>query len=136
MAHRREEGQSLISAVAGVAVFLGFLFFAVHLVVSLYATSSVTGHAYDAARRVAAADIDHSDPAAVAAAQRRAEADVRASLGEYAERIEPFDWSGTDADVVRLRVRADNPSFLVFADGLLGVEEIDRTVTVRVERAR
>jgi hypothetical protein len=136
VARHREGGQSLISAVAGVAVFLGFLFFAVHLVVSLYATSSVTGHAYDAARRVAAADIDHADAGAVAAAQRRAEADVRASLGRYADRLEPFDWSGTDADVVRLRVRADNPSFLVFADGLLGVEEIDRTVTVRVERAR
>lgn len=132
----RDDGQSLLGAVAGVAVFLGFLFFAVHLVVSLYATSSVTAHAYDAARRVAAADVDHDDPAAVRAAQRRAEADVRATLGRYAERVEPFDWSGTTGDVVRLRVRADNPSFLVFADGLLGVEEIDRTVTVRVERVR
>lgn len=118
------------------AVFLGFLFFAVHLVVSLYATSSVTGHAYDAARRVAAADIDHADPGARASAQRRAEADVRASLGSYADHLAPFDWSGTSADAVRLRVRAENPSFLVFADGWLGVEEIDRTVTVRVEQVR
>lgn len=125
-----------MGAVAGVAVFLGFLFLAVHVVVGLFATTAVTGHAYDAARRVASADIDRSDPAAVAAAQRRAEADVRASLGRHAARVEPFDWSGTDADVVRLRVRATNPSFLVFADGLLGVEEIDRTVTVRVERVR
>ncbi|HYI61910.1 MAG TPA: hypothetical protein VEW93_08920 [Acidimicrobiales bacterium] len=130
------DGQSLIGTVAGVAVFLAFLFLAVHLVVSLYATSAVTGHAYDAARRVAAAEIDHADPSAVAGAQRRAEADVRASLGRYAARLEPFDWTGTTGDVVRLRVRAENPSFLVAADGLLGVEEIDRTVTVRVERVR
>ncbi len=121
---------------AGVGVFLGFLFLAVHLVVGLYATSVVTGHAYDAARRVAAADIDHGDPGAVAAAQRRAEADVRAALGRSARRLAPFDWSGTDAEAVRLRVRAESPSFLVFADGVLGGEEIDRAVTVRVERVR
>jgi hypothetical protein len=96
----------------------------------------VTTSAYDAARAVAAADIDHGDPAAVAAAQRQAERDMRANLGEYADRVEPFDWSGTDADVVRLRIRADNPSFLIYATGGLGYDTIDRTVTVRVERVR
>lgn len=135
-ARRAETGQSLVGSVASIAVFLGFLFFAVHLVISLYATSTVTGHAFDAARRVASADIDHSDPAAVAQAQARAEADVRASLGRYSERMESFDWSGTTEDVVRLRVRAQNPSFLVFATRGIGVEQIDRTVTVRVERVR
>lgn len=129
-------GQSLVGSLAAVAVFLGFLFFAVHLVISLYATSSVTGQAYDAARRVAASDIDHDDPGAVAAAQRRAEADLRGSLGDYSERIESLDWSGSTADVVRLRVRAQNPSFLVFATAPLGVEQIDRTVQVRVEEVR
>lgn len=133
---RRDEGQSLVGALAGVGVFLGFLFFAVHLVVGLHATSVVTAHAYDAARRVAAADIDHADPLAVTTAQRRAEADVRAALGRYSSRVEPFDWSGTDAEAIRLRVRAESPSFLVLVDGVLGVEEIDRTVTVRVERVR
>lgn len=131
-----QDGQSTIGAAAGVAAFLGLLFFAVHLVVGLYATSTVTAQAYDAARRVAAADIDHGDPGAVAAAQRRAEADVRASLGRYAERVEPFDWTGTTDDVVRLRVRAETPSFLLGAGGVLGTEQIDRTVTVRVERVR
>lgn len=133
---RPAAGQGLVSSLAAVAVFLGFLFFAVHLVISLYATSTVTGQAYDAARRVAAADIDHSDPAAVASAQRRAEADLRGSLGDYAERIESLDWSGSTADVVSLRVRAQNPSFLVFATAPLGVEQIDRTVKVRVEKVR
>jgi hypothetical protein len=131
-----EAGQGLVGAVAGVIVFLAFLLLAVHLVISLYATTTVTSSAYDAARAVAAADIDHADPAAVAAAQRQAERDARANLGGYAERVEPFDWSGTDADVVRLRIRADNPSFLIYATGGLGLDVIDRTVTVRVERVR
>jgi hypothetical protein len=119
-----------------VIVFLAFLLFAVHLVISLYATTVVTDSAYEAARAVASADVDHGDPGAVAAAQEQAEADMRANLGDYAERVEPLDWSGTDADVVQLRVRAENPSFLIFAAGALGVETIDRTVSVRVERVR
>ncbi len=133
---RPDAGQGLVGAVAGVIVFLAFLLFAVHLVISLHATSTVTSSAYDAARAVAAADIDHRDPAAVAAAQRQAELDVRANLGDYAEQVAPFDWSGTDGDVVRLRIRADNPSFLIYATGGLGLDTIDRTVTVRVERVR
>ena len=132
----REAGQGLVGSVAAVGVFLGFLFLAIHIVISLYATSTVTGQAYDAARRVAAAEVDHSDPGAVAAARRRAEADARHSLGRYASRVEPFDWSGSDADVVRLRIRARNPSFLAFATAPLGVEQIDRTVSVRVEGPR
>lgn len=131
-----EGGQSLVSSVAAVAVFLGFLLFAVHLTINLYAKSTVTSHAYDAARRVARADIDHDDPGAVGRAQSLAEGDARASLGDYAERIEAFDWSGTDADVVRLRLKVRNPSFLIFGGSALGVETIDRTVTVRVERVR
>lgn len=118
------------------AVFLGFLLFAVHLTINLYAKSTVTSHAYDAARQVARSDIDHGDAGAVRRAQSLAESDVRASLGDYAERIEAFDWSGSDADVVRLRLRVQNPSFLVFGGSALGVETIDRTVTVRVERVR
>ena len=117
-------------------VVLAFLLFAVHLVISLHATSIVTSSAYDAARAVATADIDHDDPAAVATAQRQAERDMRANLGDHAEQVAPFDWSGTDGDVVRLRIRADNPSFLIYATGGLGLDTIDRTVTVRVERVR
>jgi hypothetical protein len=134
--HARESGQGLISSVAGVSVFLGFLLVAVHLIVSLYATTTVTSNAYDAARRVASADIDHTDPSEVAAARSRAEADMRRNLGGYSDNVESLDWSGSDAEVVRLRVRARNPSFLVFATRPLGVELIDRTVTVRVETVR
>lgn len=135
-ARRAESGQGLVSSLAAVVVFLAFLFFAVHLVISLYATSTVTGQAYDAARRVASSEVDHGDPGAVATAQGRAEADLRGSLGDYSDRIESLDWSGSTAEVVSLRIRARNPSFLVFATAPLGVEQIDRTVRVRVEQVQ
>lgn len=131
-----ERGQSSIGAIAGTTVVLAFLFVCVHLIVGLYATSTVTAEAYDAARRVASADIDHGDPVARARAQSTAESDARRSLGPFRERVQPFDWTGTDDDVVRLRVRAESPSLLAFGAGPLGVEHIDRTVTVRVERVR
>lgn len=134
--HRRDAGQSLIGAAAGIAVFLAFLMFAVHLAVNLYAGSTVTAHAYDAATHVAGADIDHADPGAVAAAMASAEGDLRTALGGYAARIRRLDWSGTTADVVQLRIVVDNPSFLIFTDLGLGVETIDKTVRVRVERVR
>lgn len=133
---RGDAGQSLIGTAAGIAVFLAFLMFAVHLAVNLYAGSTVTAHAYDAATHVAGADIDHGDPGAVAAAQARAERDLRTALGGYASRIRRLDWSGTTDDVVQLRIVVDNPSFLVFTDVGLGVETIDKTVRVRVERVR
>jgi hypothetical protein len=33
-----------------------------------------------------------------------------------------------------LRIRADNPDFLIFGSGGLGFDTIDRTVEVRVEQ--
>lgn len=131
-----DRGQSLIGTTAALVVFLTFLMFAVHLAVNLYANSTVTARAYDAATQVAGADIDHGDPGAVRAAMRSAEADVRAGLGGYSSRIREFDWSGTSADAVQLRLVVDNPSFLIFSSGGVGVETIDRTVRVRVERVR
>jgi len=131
-----DRGQSLIGTTAALVVFLTFLMFAVHLSVNLYANSTVTARAYDAATRVAGADIDHGDPNAVAAAMREAESDLRAGLGGYSERIREIDWSGSDVDVVQLRLVVDNPSFLIFSAGGIGVETIDKTVRVRVERLR
>lgn len=132
----QERGQSLVTSVAAIAVFLGFLMFAVHICVNLYADTTVTANAYDAARRVARAEAADGDRGAAAA---RAEADLRDNLGRFASRVE-IDWEITD-DVVALHVVADNPSFLVF-DDLLGIDdiggvgEIDKTVRVRVERVR
>lgn len=129
----RERGQSLITSAAAIAVFLGFLMFAVHICVNLYADTTVTANAYDAARKVArAVDDDAGDRGALADA---AEADLKENLGRYASRIRDLDWTITD-DVVELRIRVENPSFLIFSNADLGVGEIDKTVRVRVEEVR
>ena len=132
---RAERGAGLVSAVAGVVAFLAFLFFAVQLLYNLYATSVVTATAYDAARDVASRRVDHSSAVAVASARRRAEHDVRDRLGRYADAV-TLDWSASDGSTIRLRVRATNPDLLFHSAGLLGFDEIDRTVTVRVEEVR
>jgi hypothetical protein len=132
LAPRRERGQSLITSVAAIAVFLGFLMFAVHICVNLYANTTVTANAYDAARRVARAEVAGGDRGAAAA---RAEADLKENLGRYSSRIRDIDWTITD-DVVELHIVVENPSFLIFTDADVGVGEIDKTVRVRVERVR
>ena len=105
------------------------LLFAIQALFNLYATSVVTGVAYDAARRVAVAD---GGPANVA----QAEADARRALGRYGARM-TFDWSASDGEVVVLSVRARNPTRLLPSmAGPLAFDEIDRTVRVRVEAFR
>lgn len=115
-------------------VFLAFLFFAVQLLFNLYATSVVTSTAYEGARLVAGHSIDHDDPAARIRAHERAERAMRELLGGYGERV-TFDWSASTDDTVSLRVLAANPrlSFAGLGNGL-GFDEIDRTVSIRVER--
>jgi len=131
-----ERGAGLVSTIAGVAVFLAFLLFAVQLLMNLYATSAVTDAAWDGARHAAGARVDHRDPAAVTAAEAMAEARMRAELGRFAERV-TFDWSGTDAEVIAIRVRGTTPRFgLPGLAGPLGFDAIDRSVQVRVEAVR
>jgi hypothetical protein len=131
-APERERGQSLITSVAAIAVFLGFLMFAVHICVNLYANTTVTANAYDAARRVARAEAEGDGRAAAA---DQAEAQLRENLGRYSSRIESIDWTLGD-DVIELHIVVDNPSFLIFSDADIGVGEIDKTVRVRVEKVR
>ncbi len=112
----------MISTLAGIAVFLALLFFAVHLLLNLYATSVVTAVTWDAAR-IAAGE---SGTAAAA------EAHARGLLGERAEDVD-FQW-GASGDAITLKVTASNPNLLW--PGLMssvGVEGIERTVIVRVE---
>ncbi|HEV7720773.1 MAG TPA: hypothetical protein VGO60_05795 [Iamia sp.] len=132
LAPERERGQSLITSVAAIAVFLGFLMFAVHICVNLYADTTVTATAYDAARRVARAELADGNREAATVA---AEADLKENLGRYSSRIRDIDWDIT-ADVVALHIVVENPSFLIFSDADLGVGEIDKTVRVRVEKVR
>ncbi len=109
----------------GVLVFLLLLLLAVQVLYNLYATSAVTAAAFDGARLVAGAD---------GATRAEAAAHVKEILGEYgSERVE-VSFASDPADVV-LTVRADNPSFLPAAlRAPLGLDRIERTVRVRIER--
>lgn len=124
-----ERGSGPITAWFGFVVFLSLLLFAVQVLYNLYATSVVTSVAFDAARRVAAAE------AGVTAAMGPAETTARQALGGYGDRVS-FEWS-LDGDVVALRVQGQNPNFLLPAQaGPLAFGDIDRTVRVRVEQFR
>ena len=125
----------MIGSMAAVMAFLGFLFFAVQLLFNLYATSVVTANGMDAARSVAAYQGDHPDAAGRGEAIAAAEAEVRSRTGPYGRRLR-FDWSGTDADVVRLHIEAENPHLLAVGSTALPFTHIDRTIEVRVERFR
>lgn len=132
---RAEGGTGLIGTLVGVTVFLVLLFYAVHLVLNLYATSVVTAAAFDAARVVAGSD---GGPEAQAAAERQA----RELLDGYeGEGSLSFEWGyrSTDgdgvADVVDLHVAATHPTSLL-PNLQMPYQTVDRTITVRLERLR
>lgn len=124
-----DRGTGVISTLAGVTVFLLLLFFAVQLLTNLYATSVVTSATDDAARRAAT----HGHPPSPTELADAEEA-ARALLGRYGQGA-TFDWGASDADVIRLRVEIRNPRFVPLIP-LVGLDEIDRTVTVRIEEPR
>lgn len=129
----RDEGSSPITAVLGFAVFLTFLLGAVQITLHLFATSTVSAAAFDAARAMATEDADRS----CAPAQQRA----RAVLGAYGDRVEvscPLTAAGADGDQVSVRVVGPSPA--PFLDGLFGVRlrlgTIEREAVVRREEFR
>ncbi len=133
---RGDPGTGLIATFAAVIVFLAFLLFAVQLLVDLYATTSVTNAAFDGARLVAGSRTDHGDPQAMAASRTAAEERMRDELGAFGRTVH-FDWSGSDAQVVQVRLVGDAPGFLWPGLGdVAGARHIDRTVRVRVEAWR
>ena len=132
---RGEEGTGLIASLAGLLAFLALLLFAVQTLVALHTRSVVTDAAYEGARAVAGARVDHTDPVAVAEAQADASEKVRRLLGRFGEKVE-LDWSGTTDETVSLTVRARPPGFLWAALRGPGAALVDRTVHVRVEELR
>jgi hypothetical protein len=126
---RRERGAGLFGTWFGLVVVLVLFLFAVQVLFDLYARSVVTATAYDAARRVAAYHRGDLTTAEVVAESR-----ARQSLGRYSRHVQ-FTWDTSDADVVRLRLVVDNPR-LGFApfNAAMGLDHIDRSVAVRVER--
>ena len=105
------------------------LFFAAQLALNLYATSTVTAVAFDAARQVAGSD---GGPRATG----DAEAHARSLLSHFDSgggRLR-FRWDTSRDDVVALEVVADRPSLLPHVT--FPFQHVDRTVTVRWERPR
>lgn len=130
----RDDGTGLIGTLAGFTVVLALALFAVQVLLNLFTTSAVTDAAHDGARRVAGARVDHGDPVAVAAARAGADRHIRELLGAYGRQVQ-LDWSASTADEVVLRVRADAPRVLLPGlAGPVGLDRVDRTVRVRVER--
>ena len=124
-----ERGGGPVSIWIGFSVFLVMLLFAVQVLFNLYAASVVTAVSYDAARRVAGSE---GGPGQMADAEQQA----RQSLGRYEGRV-VFDWSGTTDDEVVLRVQTDNPNVLLpVLAGPAALDQLDRTIRVRVERFR
>lgn len=130
-----DAGTGQVGTIAAFGAFLAFLFLTVHLLVGLYATSTVTAAAHDGARLVAGARVNHGDPHAVARARGDAEAHVRGLLGRVGART-TFDWSQSTDDMVALRVRVPWPRLLPPFSSSLRNAEVDRTVHARVERPR
>ena len=124
-------GAGLLSTAAGVVVFLVFLLFAVQLLFGLYASSTITAVANDAATRAASGD---------APALAVIEAEARDSLGEVGKTA-TFDWGLDDSDgdgamdTVVLEVVARPPRFIPpSVGGSIGLDEIRRVVRVRAEQ--
>ena len=111
------------------------MLFAVQVLIGLYTRSAVGEAAYEGARTVAGARVDHSDPLAESAARADAETRVRRSLGRFGDDV-TLDWSGSTTEVVALTVRARPPGFLWAGLRGPGAPLIDRTVRVRVEELR
>lgn len=128
-----QRGSGLLSTWVGALLFLTLLLFAVQLTLNLSTTSAVTAAGWDAARHVASRRVDHADPAAVARAQAEAEATFRSVAGGIADRAE-LTWEFRDGSV-RLRVAVPAPRVLptLFARPI-GLDEVQRTYVVRVER--
>lgn len=128
-----DRGAGLLSTAAGVLVFLVFLLFAVQLLFGLYASSTVTAVANDAAQRAAAAG---APPFEVI------ESDARASLGRVGDDAE-FTWTLDDTDgdgvddTVVLQVIAAPPRLVPTSIGsATGFGDIRRTVRARLEAFR
>lgn len=123
-----EAGDSPVSSIAGVAIFLGFLLLAAQTTIHLYGVSTSTALLFDEARRVAA-DGTYSC--------RQAEGSLIGRLGDWGERFTIVDCAGDRdpaADRIRFRVQGPSPANLVAGFGAAtGFDTFTRTVHVTKE---
>lgn len=129
MIRRDERGTGLIGTLIGVLVFVLLMFFAVQVLVGLYASTVVSSAAFDAARIMASPGAAQ-DPLARA----RAEAAAKHDLGRSGSTAS-FDWQARD-DAIVLTLTASRPTMLPSSITAITDKTISRTVRVRVERAR
>lgn len=127
--HTDESGDSPVTSVVGVMIFLGFLLLAAQTSIHLYAVSTSTSVMFDEARRVAAAVTTGSYDCP------QAEQAVRDRLGGWGQRMAVTCSGDADtADHVVLQVRGPSPANLVSAFGsATGLATFERTVQVRTE---
>ena len=124
-----EAGDSGISVVFGVALFLGFLLLAAQVLLHLYATSTVTAVAFDAARRAAAAG-----PEGVERDRCHAEtARARAALGAWGSSA-TVACDHRDGEFVTVTVNGPSPAagLRIFED-VFERRLIQRSASVRRE---
>lgn len=126
-----QRGSGLLSTSFGVGIVVLLLFFASHLLLNLWLTSTVDDIATDAALRVARAG--RNGPAVRA----DAEAAARAALGRLGATT-TFEWT-TDPEgrnvILRIRNRGLRLLPSMVADPL-GDRGLDRRVVVRIEEPR
>lgn len=124
-----DRGTGVVSAIVGVTIFLVLLLYAAQLALNLYATSTVTAVAFDAARRVAGSD-------GGAAATDEAEAQARGMLDRFEDNggTLEFQWDTSRDDVVVLDVTAERRPLL--SRVRVPYQRVHRTVRVRWERPR
>jgi hypothetical protein len=126
---RQEDGgTAIVGTIAGVTVFLLMMLLAVQVTVRMYATSTLTAVAFDAAHEVASAA-----PADRIAVEQDATAGALASLGGFGRANTTFKWMEADDRQVVLEVVGRSAAFLPLP---AGVTRIERTVTVKTEQFR
>lgn len=120
-----------MTAVFGIAVFLGFLLLASQTLVHLYATTIVTATAFDVASDAAS---EGRSCGAAGSPPRPAEQRVRERLGTLGTHPEVAVSCTDDGDVTTVRIAAPSPARLI--GGPLGTDGIERAASVRTERVR
>ncbi len=121
-----QTGSSPLTSVFGIGVFLGFLLLAVQVLLHLFATSTVSAAAFDAAQLVAA----EGDTSC-----GRAEAHADSLLGDYGSDV---DFTCDDgAETVTVTITGPSPAPLIggFTEWS-GLGAIEREAQVRTEDFR
>lgn len=125
-----EHGNSPVTAIAGLAIFLAFLLLAAQTAIHLYATSTSTSVLFDEARRVAASAGTGTYPCSTATAS------VRARLGDWGSQL-IVSCSGDadpDATTITLTARGQSPVNLLASFGdLSGLATFERSATATRE---